>query len=707
MSLTLAASLAAHQRGPARLPALRVRALNTRAGFPILRWQRIYSGAEANVQTAATLTPLGTLLRFRNNGGTVQVNRVTNAKTATTGFGSWVNTGASATSGRGIAADSVAGLTILVYPRGNILYYRTSTDDGATWSAEATAVNHGAPVNWPAFAFREDATAGCAFFEQGNTLYRLRLTSLSPITWAASATAWTRTMATINGIGATHRGGDYALAITGTRTTTLHPEVNAAIFGDQAFPTDTWSTLKLIIDADPASTLAYRRARIARLTGGSILAAWHQLESGPNTFNAHYTSHPPAGSGPTTEWIEPEPFEPTGDDGVSLTNVRDGVIFATTAPGVWRATLAGTADLSPGLVSVRASLRPFSASLHLELDDTSGTLALAAPEALFAGCAIELALGYRSGTAGAPEYGATWTFIADRITHRLDGKGRRLCTIEGTGLWELLGRWQAPQAWQVPAGTLTRSAIFTRILARAAGILAVSATSPEAPTTDWTTPTPSWSLAQGEYADNAARRLFQLTDDLPRADGSAIEVVGTSTTTPANHTFAWQATGTDHPVYDLELSEAPKPVNWARAIGPDRYADSIDYPDLYATGPRRRTVRQLDATTNARADGYARGIRRSWRNAITGGWNHVVNSRQRLQSQHDAAETTIARQTADRGTLRIPVHCGLQLFDLLDVTHPLLQAGTTRYRAVELTLDYAAGPAGNARYDLEIALGDP
>lgn len=710
MALTLAATLAAHQRGPARLPALRVRALPTRAGFPVLRWQRIYTGAENSQTAAATLTPAGTLLRFRNDGGTVRVNRVTDAETTDTGYGTWVSTGASATSGRGIAVDSITGLIVLVYPRGNTLYYRSSTDDGATWSAEATVVARAAAINWPAFAFREDASQGCAFFEEGNAVYRIRLTAVSPITWAAGATVWTRSMATVTGVAATHRAGDFALIVTGTRTTTLEPEVNACHFGDQTFPADTWSTLKLVTESDPASTVAYRRPKIARLPSGSLTATFHYDEnSATNPFDAYYETHPPFGAGPTSEWTEPTPHEAEGNDGLALTCWRTGAgaVFAAVPSGVWRARLDENADLSPGVVQARATLRPFGASLRLELDDTDGALSLAAPSALFVGCAVELAIGYRSGTGGAAEYGAAWTFIADTISHRLDGKGRRLCTIEAHGLWELLGRWQAPQAWQVAAGSLSRAAIFSRIVARAAGILATSATSPEAPTSDWTTPTPSWSLAQGEYASNAAKRLLQLTEDFARADGTVMEIVGTSAVSPANHSFDWRPTGSEHPVFDLEIIDGPKAVNWGRAVGPDRYADSVDFADLYATGPRRRIVRQLEATTNARADGYARGYRRSYRNSA-GEWVSVVDAGQRLQTPLALSETTIARHSADRGTLRVPVHCGLQLFDLLDVTHPLLLAGTATYRAVGLTLDYAAGAAGKpARYDMEVALGDP
>jgi hypothetical protein len=109
--------------------------------------------------------------------------------------------------------------------------------------------------------------------------------------------------------------------------------------------------------------------------------------------------------------------------------------------------------------------------------------------------------------------------------------------------------------------------------------------------------------------------------------------------------------------------------------GPDRYAEAVDAASVAAHGPSLGLLRNLDATTNAKA------------------------------SAMSAAALRRARWATPMGRLAAPCNVGQQLFDVVTVTseaHGLDGAG---FRVIGCAWEYERGSGREPRFDSILELG--
>jgi hypothetical protein len=444
--------------------------------------------------------------------------------------------------------------------------------------------------------------------------------------------------------------------------------------GDGNLPTNAWASLVSVAESDAASTSTFAGPGIASI-GAEIHGAFAHREAGNVAYNRAFESHPPAGDPANSTWSEPQPHEASSSFGLALAYLASGAantVFATTPSGVWAATINQSSDLSARLVRASVRFEPFASRCRLELDDGDGGLLGDAAETagLLAGGQVAVWPGYLSGAGATAEYGVTWSFTVDAITHRLTRDRRRIIAVEASGPWEQVAHWQAPQAWQSAAGALNRGQLFARVAGRA-GFPAYAGTGSRAPSAAWTSGSPSFALTQGEDGASVLRRLLAPVDDGIATDATSMTVVGLDAGGSASNGYG----GSGQPLATLELRTAAPATNWVRAQSADRYADAFDLDSVYQHGARRRWLRLLDATTDAKATSAATGALR-----------------------RDAWATPAGHLTA-------PFHAGQQLFDLVSVTAP--EVGLTApatFRVIGLGLDYERGPAG-AHYDTVLDLG--
>ena len=496
------------------MPAISVVARARRAGVPILQWKRIYRGNEADAPHAAARPSDGSLLRARNDAGTVRVQRIATPGPSSD-FSVWTSLGAVAVSGSGIAMAARNAEALLLYTRGTSLYYRQSNDSGATWGAETLIVNEGAAIAWIAVDYRQSTGDCCAFYTVGATVKRLRRTAGA---WAGAGTAWTNTVASITGIAAANDGFDYALLLTGTEQTTTHRRTWALTLGDGGSPVNIWSALVRVADADAASTTTFAGPSLATMPGTTLHGALVAKETGNVAYTRVLETHPPAGAAPTLAWSEPAPAEASSAFGLSFArspSVTDSA-FAATASSVWSCALDASFDLTTRMVAARVEFGPESGAARLEFDDADAVVSGAA--AVAPGHDITVRAGYASGAAGAPEFGSLWTLAIDAISISIRD-GQRFALIEASGPWQQAARWSSPQAWQVAAGAMTRVDILTRLTARAGFLTYTPA--PLAPSSDLSVTTPSFALAQGDDAATAIAKLLAPVHDGLRTDTDA------------------------------------------------------------------------------------------------------------------------------------------------------------------------------------------
>lgn len=660
--ITLSSTLLAHQRGTRRVPRIRVTAESKRSQLPLFRWTRYYTGSEADSPSAVVMAGDNGLLRARNDASTVYHNRIASPGPLST-YSSWTSLGAIATAGTGVALATGTSESVLVFVSGNLVQYKLSVDNGASWGATQTAVNHGAAVTWVAVRYRANGTDLCVFYSSGGTLYRLRRTSG---TFAGAGTAWTNSLASIAGIGVSLDGSDFHLVVTGADASGNKRAYGCAM-GDGGLPSNAWSGLNVIADADAASTTSY--------AGGAIIMPsleahifFAQKETGNVAFNRAFYSHSPTTLGANQAvWLEPEPHEASSAFGLAVAyQSAQGYAWAVTPSGVWFAALNGTTDYSGRLLSASLRTAPTSLRATVVLDDGDFALLIGATPNLIVGCSIRLDLGY--ATTAGDEYGASIRFAVQRIRHSVN-KGRRIVTIIGDGPWEAVGRWAAPVAFQSAAGTLARSSIFSRIAAKAGFVVFAATTS-----TEWSSGTPAFAYGAGERGDSVLQRLLANVQDHARSDEGAFRVRDLAPADASAYTFGGAG---EHPLPTCERIDSAPATNWTRAASAAtvRYAQAFSQPEIYAQGGRLNVQRNLDLTSDAIANAAASAMLRRGQLA-----------------------TITATATA-------PANVGLELFDVVTVNYALLNLANALYRVTGLGLEYQRGELAPARYDSVLELG--
>jgi hypothetical protein len=654
--LTLGSALEAHQQQPRRLPALSLTVSATRNGYLSLRPAQDVTGAETEVPHAAAFAN-STFLQVRNDAGAIKTRQ---------DFGAWSASLGAVAAGSPVALAAYAGQAIILCGDGAALKAWTSADDGASWSGPTTIVTEASAIGAVAAAYRPSTGNVCAFYVLGttSTLKRLRRTSG---TWAGSGTTWSKAASvnTITGLAASWRANDFRLILTGTAPTTLDPRVWAVSMGDGAIPANSWSGLIPIAEADASGGITFAAPFIAQ-AGITGFATFRQVETNGVPYDRFMLAHEV--SDHLAPWREPVPLD--GSSPYGLAAAYDGsanLRFSTTADS-WLATDIGAShDLSNRLLALSWRQDPVSLRVRATLDNHDGAFdhALTAYPAIRPGHDMRILHGYRSGTAGAAEYGLALRCQLTRVTHQLQ-QGKATLELEAGGPWEQIASWRAPQAWTAPAAT-TRAAIFARLAARAGLDLTTSGQLP--PSTAWTTDTPEFAVTAGESGKSALERLLAPTTDFLRGT-DAFQICGLGPADTSEYSYG----PGEHELAELALSDAPLP-NWARVQGPDRYAEAYEAGEAAAFGPRMVFLRNLSATTDGLINASAAGALR----------------RERLAQP--------------RGQLTAPANVGQELYDVVTLTAPQLALTAQDYRVIGLGLEYRRGPAG-ARYDSILTLGE-
>ena len=623
-----------------------------RDDYPLLLWEQWYAGAEADEYHGSCIAGDGSLVRVRLSAGSLYWSRVLDP-VASSVYSTWSLIGGGVNAGS-VAIAAKAGEIFLVFSVTNNVYFRLSTDNGASWGT-ATLIVSAEAFNPGPMAAAYNAAGDVAFWYGRPTTSTVKWRKRTGAAWGA-LTTWTRgaDAATIDGIGATYEAGDFTLLMTGTAPTTLNRQVWQTRMGDGFLPAGQWQTLAPIAEADAAGGLSFREPFVLSFASRS-LGSFTAEEVGAAPAKRVHLAHPPGDSASTASWSEPIPHHSANAYGVAL--AYDGTtLFATSSNGVWACTPSlATDDLSDRVLSASYRLTPEISRCRLELDNHDGALSSLPNDdypVTMPGGQLSLRPGYASGTAGAAEYGVALDFTIDRVVYQVKD-GKATVVLDCIGPWETIARWRAPQAWQIAAGTLTRAAIFTRLAARAGLRLASSS-----PSSDWTATSPAFAVAPGEDGRSVLRRLLAVVSDQVRTASQTFVVVGVSTADSSSYSYGGSGDN-----------------NWIRSAGPDRYADSHDFAAIDRHGPQLRLLRNLDLTTNTKAqNAAAAGLRR---------------------------DTVVA----ESGELVAPFNAGQELYDVVTVTMPAAGVSAEQFRVVSLGLDYARGPGKRARYDSVLGLG--
>ena len=662
----ISATLEAHQQGLARVPSVRVIARPERWGVALARWTRYYTGSENDSPHACVVAGDGSLVRARNDAGTLYVSRVASPGAGST-YSSWTNL-ATITSGLGLSMAANAGEIILCYLNngGLRLAIRTSTDNGATWSGETAIRNEVNAFTATSIALKAGAAGADAEIFAPKQGVVVRIQERIAGVWIHRGN-WPRggDIASITGAAAMHDGVDYHFILTGTVNTTLEPMVYSYLVGDAGFPDNQWSSPATVAIADVTSGTTFHRPHIAPPAGVDFRVSWTASEAGNVAVDRVYTAHTPtSAAGNPADWSEAEPYEALTLNGLAIAAQKTDQLWGTTADGVWFADLGDSAELTELLEEMTLKVGPFSARARLVFTNDDGAL-LGLPNATYPGLVtggtVEIAPGYGSGAGGVGEYGVSNNLAVKRIAYESAG-GHARVVVELDGHWERLAGWRASQAVQIAAGVLTRNALFGQVVAKVAIRVSGSGSS------DWFTLTPGFAIAPGESGLTAARRLLAVAEVVALVDGDTIDIETLDEV--SDYTYS----ASDHPIAELASWDEAPPTNWLRLQGPDRYADAHSFASIYRDGAALRQLRNLEADSDVKASAFA-----------------------------DAAlDRDLREQVA--GVLRSAVNAGQQIYDVVTVADADVGVSAVKYRVMGIELRYSRAPAKRAVYDQVLAL---
>ncbi|MBI4571546.1 MAG: hypothetical protein HY723_06310, partial [Chloroflexi bacterium] len=574
---SLSSTLLAAQKAVSGVPYVEVKVSNRVANITRLRWASAYSASQPDDEHAAA-ADAGYLHRARVRAGTPQYERGAGA--------GWTSLNAQTDSAHIAVAAVNNQRVIVVYNRAAALYYRESTDQGASFAAETLLLSLGATPAALAVAYKNTSGDLVVVWAESNTLKRIRRTAGS----FGSAATWTRSMNSLTGV-AVQYAGDYNIVATGTDTSS-RPVVASTVLGDGFFfAVDTWSALQYIAQAEAGSNVTFGVPSLAVLDTHRLVFV--ESYSGTVAYDRpQLTWFPPTQSFAANAWREPVPFDLNLSKGLAIAG-NSATTYLSRPDAVWSASLASPAtDLTEDVLEVELGLRRFAGQLRVMLRNDDGRYSNLSASAITPGAQLEVSPGYR--TANGNERSLGLKFWIDRWEHTSEG-GKATLALHASDAWALVEAWRAHREHYWPAGDEAISLILRFIFGRAAvELLSVGVSSPA------NANQPAFAIHPGEDGLRAAHRLLAMVPDTIVTAG---ELAYLSERQPA--AASMYSYGTGHAIFRGRYGTRGLDANRVQVFGSPATAglsEEFDWTEIRDRYDRLRQVFDLNLTSTAVAD---------------------------------------------------------------------------------------------------------
>ncbi len=657
---TLTPLLLTAQKSDSRIPAVRVEAKNLTNSVVNLKWERLYTRSEDNGPHALTLPGDGSLLRLRitppADNRKLYRQRVTSPGPVSD-FSAW--TYLSQYNILACAACSLGAEVSLFWVKGSgEIDHAQSSDYGAAWPVfDYPGYAPIGNVNQMAAAYKPNGDLAL-FFTDATCLYVIQ--RLSGV-WQSLA-AWDKTTGDLFGV-ATVYDGDWKLLVNG-KDTAGNFKVWSVIFGDgDEIATGSWSALKEI--ASSPSDAGYEFTDLFLDKPDTFRCFFTEKYSGVAAYNRPFWSHTlPDTAFLENRWREPVPFETESEHGLALAHSGD-YAWLEMPSGIWRASLwPQTLDLSPDILAIKSLLDRDNGELTVVLDNNSGKYnshGTGDLSILETGCQIDFSPGYRT-TAGN-EYSSGLSFALQAFEY-VNSPGRANLVLYASNGWKALENWTArgQLRWnQTPATTPVKE-ILAQVLARAG--IKLNVISESSTVTGFY---PDFTIHPGENGKATIKRLLSYIPDTLFLEGNAAYLMNPLVSDLAVYTY-----GTDHVIYEGRYRSGAGKINRVKVEGPGALADSFAWEEIQRQGDILEMVE--DINIGAAGEALERG----------------------------AAYLRQAEVESESGSIRIPVNCGQQPYDVIAIIDPGAGLAAAKRRVLGMTLTFV--PA-KGEYEQTLRLG--
>jgi len=653
---TLSSTLLATQREVTRTPFVKVEAKNEIAGVVRLDWTRLYTGSEDDYFHALTMPGDGSLIRVRitppSDSRKLYRQWVVNPGPASD-FSQWTYT--NQYNAVVCACASLGAEVSIFWIKSNREIRRIkSTDYGANWgSPELIDYTPTTAIYGLTAAYKPNGDLA-VFFADQVTLYVKKHIGGS---WQ-SKVAWDKTTDDLSGVAAVY-GADWNLFVTG-KDSDGNFKLWSLIYGDGGDVTvDTWSDLKEVASAPSGSNFEYLRAFMDKPDTYRVF--YIEKFTGTEAHNRPFWSY----SVPDTTflnslWHELVPFDLSSEYGLAIANYGD-YCWLSSPDGVWRAKLTTESiDLTADVISLKEELRQASGKMTIELNNSEGQYASPGSGSLAAldlGCQLEVSPGYV--TSQGNEVSSGLAFCLDDYEHTSYGDKASLILYASDG-WSMIENWRARHQfrWNKTTDEASIRQILEFILARVGLKLEVKSQSSVI-----TGYYPDFTINPGSRGDIVIRKLLSFVPDVLFIEGSKVYLVNPLAADASVYSYVIPQT-IDHPIFEGRYRIGAWELNRVQVEGYDPAGDEPVVVDSFSWTQVAKLYDRLSQVEDRNIDTVAKA-----------------------QAQGGAYLREAEIESAE-GVIRIPVNCGQQLYDVIDVTDSRAGLNAEKKRVMGLILVY-------------------
>ncbi len=389
--------------------------------------------------------------------------------------------------------------------------------------------------------------------------------------------------------------------------------------------------------------------------------------TGTKAYNRPFWTH----SIPDTRWWrEPVPFNLSSEYGLAIARHGD-YCWLSTPDGVWRAKLTEESiDLTADVLSVRQELRENQGRLTVELRNDDGRYASPGSgdlSVLDTGCQLEVSPGYV--TTLGKEVSSGLAFWLEAYEH-ISAGGKASLILHASDGWNLIENWRARHQfrWNKDSNQMSVKDILAFVLARVGLKLEVKSQSSVI-----TSYYPDFTIHPNNRGETVISRLLSFVPDVLFIEGNKAYLVN-----PQSYDSSKYSYGSAHPIIEGNYRKGAWRLNRLQVEGRDPtsgepiIADSFTWSEIAHSYDRLSQIedRNIDTVSKAelRGEAYLR------------------------QAEIESVG----------GAIRIPVNCGQQLYDVVDITDSRAGLSGEKKRVLGLILIY--NPR-RGEYEQRLSLG--
>ncbi|MGD9394409.1 MAG: hypothetical protein PVJ81_05615 [Dehalococcoidia bacterium] len=649
----LSSTLLAAQKETSRTPYVKVEASNQHAGVVKLRWERLYEGSEDDYYHAVTMPGDGSLVRVRvtppADTRKLYRQRVANP-TPQSDFSQWVYTNQYDVVI--VAAASLGAEVSIFWINGDReLYQFKSTDYGASWgSPQLLTYSPTTAINGIAAAYKPNGDIALFFADQATLYVMKRLKD----NWG-NKVAWDKSTGDLSGVAAVY-DGDWNLFLTG-QDSDDNFKLWSFIYGDGGeVAAGSWSALKVFASAPSDGDYEYRAAFMAKpnVYRGFFIEKFN----GSQSYNRPFWSHSvPEAKFIANLWHEPVPFNLDSQYGLAIAHHGD-YCWLSTPYGVWRAKLTEEKlDLSADVLALKEELNPGSGELSVEMANDDGRYSAPGEgniSLLDIGGQLDFSPGYITSQGNEASPGQS--FILESYEH-ISAGGKASLLLNAYDGWRLIESWRARNQfrWNKQSDEMNVKEILAFVLGRVGLKLEVKSAS-SALTSDY----PDFAINPGSSGSTVIKRLLSLVPDVLFIEGNTAYVVN-----PLADDSSEYAYGPAHPLFEGRYLVQAGELNRLQVEGYNPAEEEAIVVDAFVWEDIERLYDRIGRIEDSNIES--------------------------VTAAEDRGESHLRKLAMESvsGAILVPVNCGQQMYDVIDITDSRAGLSAAKRRVNGLTLVYS------------------